>query len=193
MTSPDRFPHVEVSSQADLHEWLLRHHQQDEAIWLVTYRKAVPGKYVTREAVLNELVAFGWIDGIRRRIDDEKTMQLLSPRRTQQWARSYKQRAERLIGADEMQPSGLRSVERAKATGMWDAFNDVDDLVVPPDLQDALEAAPPAAAHFTAFPPSTRRNILRWIASAKTSRTRGKRIALTVEDARSSIRVKSNG
>ncbi|MGF1664064.1 MAG: YdeI/OmpD-associated family protein [Kineosporiaceae bacterium] len=63
-----------------------------------------------------------------------------------------------------MQPAGLASVERAKATGMWEAIADVDDLVVPDDLAEALAAAPPAAAYFDACPPSTRRNILRWIA-----------------------------
>lgn len=193
MTSADRFPHVEVSSRSELHEWLLLHHRQDEAIWLVTFRKAVPDKYIDHEAILDELVSFGWIDGIRRRIDDERTMQLVSPRRTQPWARSYKQRAERLVATGDMQPSGLASVERAKATGMWDAMNDVDDLLVPPDLQSALEAAPPAAGHFAAFPPSTRRNILRWIASAKTPGTREKRILQTVADASRGIRTKSNG
>jgi uncharacterized protein YdeI (YjbR/CyaY-like superfamily) len=189
----DRFPRVEVTSRDELHDWLARHHGRDEAIWLVTFRKAVTDKYVPREAVMDELIAFGWIDGIRRRVSDERTMQLVSPRRTQPWARSYRVRAERLIVEGRMQPPGLASVERAKATGMWEAMTDVDDLVVPDDLAAALEAAPPAATYFDAFPPSTRRNILRWIASAKTPPTREKRISVTVQDAQRNVRVRSNG
>jgi uncharacterized protein YdeI (YjbR/CyaY-like superfamily) len=190
---PDHFPKVEVTSREELRDWLVRHHGRDEAIWLVTFRKAVADRYVPHEAVMDELIAFGWIDGIRRRVDDERTMQLVSPRRTQPWARSYRVRAERLIAEGRMQSSGLASVERAKATGMWEAMADVDDLVVPDDLAAALEAAPLAAAYFDAFPPSTRRNILRWIASAKTPPTREKRIALTVQDAQRNVRVRSNG
>ena len=159
----------------------------------MTWKKAVPDRYVPHEEVLDELVAFGWIDGIRRRVDDVRTRQLVSPRRTQPWARSYCRRAERLIDEGRMQPSGLRGVELARATGMWDAMPDVDDLVVPPDLAAALAARPPAQEHFTGFPPSTRRNVLRWIASAKTEQTRSKRIGLTVAEAAEGRRVKSNG
>ena len=191
--SGDRFAWVEVASVDDLHAWLLAHHGQAQAVWLVTWKKVVPDRYVTSEQVLDELIAFGWIDGIRRRVDDERTRQLVSPRRTQPWARSYRQRAERLHAEGRLQPSGLRSVERARATGMWDAMADVDDLVVPDDLAAALAGRPPAAAHFTGFPPSTRRNVLRWIASARTGVTRAKRIALTVEEAQQGRRVRSNG
>jgi uncharacterized protein YdeI (YjbR/CyaY-like superfamily) len=191
--SQDRFEHVEVASVDDLHRWLLDHHDQTAAVWLVTWKKAVQDRYVSSEQVLDELVAFGWIDGIRRRVDDERTRQLVSPRRTQPWARSYCRRAERLLAEGRMQPSGLRGVELARASGMWDAMPDVDDLVVPPDLAAALVARPPAQEHFDGFPPSTRRNVLRWIASAKTEETRGKRIGLTVGEAAEGRRVRSNG
>jgi uncharacterized protein YdeI (YjbR/CyaY-like superfamily) len=76
---------------------------------------------------------------------------------------------------------------------MWDAMPDVEDLVVPADLAAALAARPPAQEHFTGFPPSTRRNVLRWIASAKTGATRSKRIELTVSEAAEGRRVRSNG
>lgn len=193
MSDQDRFAHVEVTCEQELHDWLLGHHSQHEAAWLVTWKKAVPAKYVPHEQVLDQLVAFGWTDGIRRRMNEQRSRQLVSPRRTQPWAKSYKDRAERLLAAGRMHPSGLVSVERAKATGMWEAMNDVDALLVPADLTDALAARPPAAEHFTGFPVSVRRNILRWIASARTPPTRAKRIALTVADAEHGLRVASNG
>lgn len=193
MPDLERFQRVEVGSAAELRQWLLEHHQQHEAVWLVTYKKAVPSRYVTTSEVLDELIAFGWIDGIRRALDEERTMQLISPRRTQPWAKTYKDRAERLIAAGSMHPHGVASVTRAKESGAWEAMADVDALAVPDDLRAALEDAPPALDEFSNFPPSIRRNILRWIAMAKTEPTRAKRIALTASEARAGRRVKSNG
>jgi len=193
MIESDRFEHVEVQSRDELRQWLLAHHEQNEAIWLVTFKKVVLSRYISVSEVLDELVAFGWIDGIRRAVDDERTMQLISPRRTQPWAKTYKDRAERLIAADAMHAAGRASVDDARRSGAWNAMNEVDALVVPDDLRQRLGEAPPAWEEYERFPPSARRNILRWIASAKTAPTREKRIAATVSEARAGRRVKSNG
>jgi len=193
MIDSDRFARVEVSSTAELRAWLEQHHSQEEAVWLVTVKKAVPARYLSTAQVLDELVAFGWIDGIRRALDDERTMQLVSPRRTQPWAKSYTDRAERLITEGRMAPSGRASFELARRTGALEAMADVDALLVPDDLRQALDSAPPALSAYESFPPSVRRNILRWIASAKTAPTREKRIALTTTEAQAGRRVKSNG
>jgi uncharacterized protein YdeI (YjbR/CyaY-like superfamily) len=189
----DRFIEVTITSEQELHTWLEHHHTHHEAIWLITYKKAISEKYIPHDQVLDQLIAYGWCDGIRRRIDNERSMQLVSPRRTQPWAKSYKDRAERLIATGKMEHSGLQSVERARSTGMWDAMNDVDALVIPPDLAQALSVQAPANHYFANFPVSTRRNILRWIASAKTEPTRARRIALTASEARQNVPVKSNG
>jgi len=179
MVETDRFDKVEVDSAEALWSWLGDHHARRDGVWLVTFKKSVPDRYVSRETVLDALVAFGWIDGVRRKLDDDRTMQLISPRRQQKWARTYKQRAERLEREGRMQPSGRVSVEQAKASGAWEADADIDALVVPDDLATALSG--PADAYFTQAPPSYRRNVLRWIARAKRPATRAKRIAVTVE------------
>jgi uncharacterized protein YdeI (YjbR/CyaY-like superfamily) len=189
----DRFPHVEVHTEDELRDWLAAHHDREEAVWLVTWKKVVPEKYVSTQQVLDQLVAHGWCDGVRRRLDDERVMQLVSPRRTRPWAQSYKDRAERLCAEGRMHPAGAASVARARAVGAWDAHRDVDALQVPDDLAAALAAHPPAAREFAAFPPSTRRNALRWIASATRSETRERRVLLTATEAQQGRRVASNG
>lgn len=193
MIPTERFAQVEVSSPSELAAWLETHHGQHESVWLVTFKKVVPARCVSRDQVLDLLVAYDWIDGIRRQVDDERTMRIIGPRRTKPWARTYKGRAERLIAAGEMRPSGMAAVEAAKSNGDWDAMNDVDDLVVPADLAERLASVPMATEHFGAFPPSTRRNILRWLASAKTEPTRLRRIGRITEDAAQGIRTPSNG
>ena len=84
-------------------------------------------------------MAFGWIDGIRRKLDDDRTMQLISPRKVQHWAKSYKDRAARLIEEGRMQAPGLASIEAGKASGLWSFMDDVDALIVPEDLRMALD------------------------------------------------------
>jgi uncharacterized protein YdeI (YjbR/CyaY-like superfamily) len=193
MIETENFEQVAVASAAELRAWLEAHHQQQEAIWLVTWKKHVPGKYVSRDEVLDEILCFGWIDGIRRRLDDDRTMQLLSPRRVQHWAKSYQERAARLIAEGRMHPAGQHTIDTAKASGLWDAQADVDALVMPDDLMAALGAQPPALDNFMNFSVSSRRNVLRWIKSAKTAPTRAKRIAQTAALAARNERVPQMG
>jgi uncharacterized protein YdeI (YjbR/CyaY-like superfamily) len=183
MIATDRFAKVEVSSAKELHQWLAARHGQPDSVWLVTFKKHVPDRYVSTPDVLDALLCYGWIDGIRRKLDDDRTMQLVSPRRQQIWAQTYKDRAARLIAEGRMTPAGLAAIAASQREGLWDAMADVDALVVPADLQAALHAVPPAADHFEAAAPSYRRNVLRWIKSAKTPATRNKRIKLTSDHA----------
>ena len=75
-----------------------------------------------------------------------------------------------------MHPAGLEAIAESKRNGLWDFMDDVDALIVPPDLQTALEGRPLAADRFAAFPKSYRRNLLRWVKLAKSPPTRQKRI-----------------
>jgi uncharacterized protein YdeI (YjbR/CyaY-like superfamily) len=138
MISTERFKKIAVSSIDDLRTWLETHHQQGESVWLVTYKKSVPGKYVSRWEVLDELICFGWIDGMRRKLDDRRTMQLISPRRAEHWARTYKVRAAKLIESGRMHASGVGAIERSKSAGLWNFMEEVDNLIVPDDLVQVL-------------------------------------------------------
>lgn len=178
MTKTENFEKLEISSSDELWQWLEKHHRQESSIWLVTWKAADRARYVSRETVLDALVAYGWIDGIRRKLNDHQTMQLISLRKQQIWAETYKTRAAKLIAENRMQPSGLASIETAKSAGLWDALAEVDNLDVPPDLRDALGTSAP---WFEQSAPSYRRNVLRWIATAKKPETRAKRVA-TVAD-----------
>jgi uncharacterized protein YdeI (YjbR/CyaY-like superfamily) len=188
----ERFEKVEVTSAAELRRWLEKHHSQEDSVWLVTFKKVVNEKYVSREEVLDELISFGWIDGVRSQVDEAKTMQLISPRKTRPWARSYKVRAERLIAEGRMHPAGYAEIEIAQKNDGWDEMNEVDDLRIPEDLEKALVLAGNAKKYFEEFPPSVKRNILRWIASAKKEETRQKRIHATVSEASVNRRVASH-
>jgi uncharacterized protein YdeI (YjbR/CyaY-like superfamily) len=181
MIKTENFEKVEVISAAEWRAWLESHFDQTESIWLVTYKKHTGEKYIPHSDVLDEMLCFGWIDGIGRKLDEDRTMQLMSPRRTQVWAKTYKDRAARLIEEGRMHEAGLRSIEESKRLGLWDVMEDVDALINPADLVEALQTQPPAFEYFTGCAASYRRNVLRWIKSAKTKKTRAKRIQNTVE------------
>lgn len=181
MIETDRFEKVEVASPEALGEWLSVHHAQEASVWLVTFKKTVPEKYVSVDEVLDELIAFGWIDGIRRKLDDDRTMQLISPRRMQRWAGTYKDRAERLTQEGRMQPAGEEAIATSKRLELWHDMDDVDALEMPDDLIAALAATATATERFAAFAPSYRRNVLRWIKLAKRPETRARRIVQTAE------------
>ena len=176
MIKTENFEQVVVENQAALREWLLEHHQQEASVWLVTYKKSEKEKYVSREEVLDVLLCFGWIDGIRRKRDEKTSMQLIAPRKAQHWAKSYKERAAKLMEEGKMHAAGQASIDRGKASGLWHFMDDVDALILPEDLKSALKALPPAATFFDSINPSSKRFVLRWIKLAKTEKTRKSRI-----------------
>ena len=125
-------------------------------------------------------MCFGWINSKVVKLDAGRTLQWFSPRRPRgTWARTNKERVERLTAAGLMMPAGLAVIEEAKRNGTWTLLDDVDELIVPDDLAAALEAAPPARANWDAFSPSARKAILFWIVQAKRPETRARRIADT--------------
>lgn len=164
----------------ELREWLEANFGQPESVWLVTHKKHVPEKYVSRSDVLDELLCFGWIDGRLLRLDDDRVMQLISPRRAHHWARSYKDRAERLELEERMREPGKAAIRLSKSLGLWDAVADVDALVIPADFHQALHGQN-LLRLFEDLPPSYRRNLLRWVKMAKTTPTREKRISTILD------------
>ena len=176
MIQTERFEKVEVHSQDELHDWLRQHHQQPESVWLVTYKKSTPDKYISTHQVLDELLCYGWIDGIRRKLDEQRTMQLISPRKVEHWTKTYKDRAAHLIKQGRMQKAGFQSIEQSKQSGLWDFMNDVDNQIIPEDLVKALKKKAGAYQFFVNINDSSKRFVLRWLKLTKTEKTRMSRI-----------------
>jgi uncharacterized protein YdeI (YjbR/CyaY-like superfamily) len=183
------FPRVQVESRAEWRAWLDANHESMESIWLVTFKKTSGKPYVAYDAVVEEAICFGWIDSLPRKLDDERTMLLLSPRMPgSAWSKANKDRVERMNAAGKMHPAGLRKIEQSKADGSWTFLDDVEALIVPDDLAAALAEYEDAEENFAAFPPSSKRGILEWIKQAKRAETRTKRIRETAELASKNVR-----
>lgn len=157
--------------------WLEQNHARPDGVWFVSYKKATGKPRVEYVDAVEEALCFGWIDSKAGTVDDERSMLWMSPRKPGTgWARTNKERVERLMADGRMAPPGLAKIEAAKQDGSWTALDAVEALEMPAELEQALAAYPDAARHFAAFPPSARKAILQWIASAKRPETRAARI-----------------
>ncbi|MEM7788576.1 MAG: YdeI/OmpD-associated family protein [Bacteroidota bacterium] len=178
MRVPDNSTHP--ASRAEWRAWLKTHHTRGEGVWLILNKKASGKPRLTPDEIVEEAVAFGWIDSVPRKLDAERSMLWVAPRKPgSNWSRLSKERAERMLAAGLVSEAGRAVIEAAKADGSWTALDDVENLVVPDDLAAALDAHPPARAHWDAFPRSPRRGILEWILTAKRDATRARRIEET--------------
>lgn len=183
------FERVQIESPAGLRAWLEANHTRTESVWLVIFKKHVAGKYVSWDAIVEEALCFGWIDSLPRKLDVDRSMLLLSPRRPgSPWSRLNKQRIEKLLANDRMMPPGLAVIEQAKRDGSWSIYDEVEDLVIPDDLSAALAQSQEAARNFSAFSDSSKKGILWWIKSAVGLDTRRQRISETVRLAQLNLR-----
>ena len=187
-----QFEHVEVTSRAQWRAWLTNNHTQTDSIWLVTYKKHTGSRYLPYDAIVEEALCFGWIDSLPRKLDADRTMLLLSPRRPKSpWSKLNKDRVNNMLDQGLMTPAGQEKINQAKADGSWTFLDDVEALIIPEDLASSLAANSQARQYFEAFSPSSKKGILQWIKSAKQTTTRERRIKKTVEMAAQNI--KANG
>jgi uncharacterized protein YdeI (YjbR/CyaY-like superfamily) len=185
------YPQLEITSRADWRAWLADHHAQSTGVLAVTYTKTSGGPYVPYDDLVEEALAFGWIDSQVRKLDQERTQLLMTPRKPKSnWSRPNKERVARLTAAGLMAPAGLAAVKLAQETGTWTALDAVENLEEPDDLRAALDATPGAREHWDAFSRSAKRGILEWILTAKKPETRARRIGETARLAAENVRAR---
>ena len=177
MSVLDDAPLLQPEDRATWRAWLEANHATVRGVWLVMWRARSGRQALEYEAAIEEALCFGWVDGTAGTVDEDRGRLYFSQRRPRSvWAATNKARVERLIASGRMQPAGLAAIERAKADGSWTVLDGPERLEVPPDLADALDANPPAADRFASFPPSARKMMLSWVATAVRPETRASRI-----------------
>lgn len=157
--------------------WLENNHARLNSVWVVFYKKASGISTISWSDSVDEALCFGWIDSKKIAIDAEKSHQFFSKRKPKStWSKINKLKVERLIAEGLMTKAGFESIEIAKQNGLWTILDDVDALVIPPDLQAAFDKYPSSRAFFESLSNSIKKMMLYWIISAKQAETRQKRI-----------------
>jgi uncharacterized protein YdeI (YjbR/CyaY-like superfamily) len=140
-------------SEAAFDAWLRRHHAREAELWLRIYKKDSARPTITSAQALNVALCWGWIDGIRKRYDDESFLQRYTPRRARSiWSQINRDHVARLTAAGRMQAAGQRQVDAAKADGRWQAayapIRAATAATIPDDLRAAIDANPRARNTF---------------------------------------------
>lgn len=178
------FPVYHPRDLAAWRAWLAANHDAEKGVWVVSWRKASQKDPVPYADLVEEAICFGWIDSTVNTLDEERGMQLMTPRKARSgWTRLNRRRVEQLEAEGRMTDAGRRAVEVAKANGWWTIYDPVEDLIEPDELAVALDASPAARAAWDGFPPSARKQMLWQVVSAAKPETRAKRVAKIVAEA----------
>ena len=189
MARVDEYADFHPLKREDWRKWLAENHDKANGVWLVYFKKTANKPRVSYDEAVEEALCFGWIDSLPRKIDDEKSKLLFTPRKPKSvWSKLNKTRFENLIAGGAMTEIGLAKIEAAKADGSWDALNASDNLEIAGDLQKAFDANKTAEKNFHAFAPSARKAILQWLNSAKRAETRTTRIEKIAAMAKKNLR-----
>jgi len=173
---------VDVRNRREWREWMEIHHSTAPGVWLIIYKAKSETRGVSYEEAVEEALSFGWIDSKANSLDQNSFKLMFTPRKPGSiWAKSNKERIEKLVRQGRMTEAGLKAVEIAKADGSWYTSDSIEDLVIPSDLSEALISNPEAKKTFERYSNSIKKQVLWFVASAKQAATRQNRISRIIE------------
>jgi uncharacterized protein YdeI (YjbR/CyaY-like superfamily) len=171
------------ATPADFRAWLERHHESDSEL-IVGFHKRDSGRpSITWPEAVDQALCFGWIDGVRRRIDDASYSIRFTPRKARStWSAVNIKRMKELVEEGLVAPAGLAAFERrADDRSAIYSYEQRKAAKLEPDQERRLRADEHAWAFFEAQPPSYRRAAIHWVTSAKKPETRDRRLAQLIE------------
>lgn len=165
-----------------LSQWLKVNHVSESELWVKIYKKNTGIESVTWNDVVIESLCWGWIDGIKKSIDDQAYLQRITPRKVRSnWSKRNTEHCKRLISEGRMMESGLVHIRSAKADGRWDDAYVVSEMEVPADFLAALEGKPNVKEFYKTLNKSSRYAISYGLSSAKKPETRLRRFTKFME------------
>jgi uncharacterized protein YdeI (YjbR/CyaY-like superfamily) len=160
-------------TEAAFEEWLAARHATEKEVWIRIYKTGSGVPTITPVQATDVALCWGWIDGVRKSLDETSFLQRYTPRRPMSaWSQIHRDNVARLTSARRMTPHGLRHVDLAMADGRLDAAaaprRDASTTIIPADLRAAIHADPRALETFKRLSPP---NILELAARTNGVRT----------------------
>jgi uncharacterized protein YdeI (YjbR/CyaY-like superfamily) len=174
---------VRTFKDADaFHKWLSKNHDTADEVWIKIHKAASGLKSITPKEAIDVVLCWGWIDGVRKSLDEKSFLQRYSPRTKKSiWSKINVDNVARLIREDRMTEHGLKQVEAAKADGRWQrAYKSGKEMKIPADLQAAIDLEPKALATFKTLNAQNRFALAFRLHNMKTEAGRKNKIATFV-------------
>lgn len=180
------------ASPAEWRSWLEENHATASEVFVGFHKQKTGRRAMTWSEAVDEALCFGWIDGIVRRIDEDRYRQRFTPRKpTSNWSAVNIEKVAKLSAEGRMAPAGLAAFERrAEDRSRVYAFEQ-KDARLPPDFEARLRADADAWRHWESRPPGYKRVATWWVISAKRPETRERRMATLIEDSAAGRLIKS--
>jgi uncharacterized protein YdeI (YjbR/CyaY-like superfamily) len=176
---------------AAFRRWLEKNHDRREELWVGFYKKASGKGGLTYPEALDEALCFGWIDGVRKRLDDAAFVQRFTPRRPRSyWSAVNIHRVAELQKASRMAPPGMAAFERrTREPPSRYSFERRNPATLPAEFEAKFRRNAKAWAYFQGEAPWYRRVALHWVTSAKRDDTRGRRLDMLIKDCAAGRRI----
>lgn len=172
-------------------KWLEENHLSQHAVWLVFYYKSSANKSISWREAVDVALCFGWIDSKKKKIDKDTYHQYFSRRKPKStWSKINKQKVQQLIDTKLMTEEGYKSIQTAKNNGSWTILDEVEELIIPKDLERAFAKKPTSKGFFLSLSKSDRKAMLQWLVLAKNTETRQKRLKELVRLAEQQLKPK---
>jgi len=176
MLEPEQLSLMTFEISEELGQWLKLNHASETELWIKLYKKNTGIKSITWDDVVIESLCWGWIDGIKKSVDDQSYLQRITPRKARSnWSKRNTKHAERLIKEERMMEPGFVHIRAAKADGRWDNAYVVSEMEVPLDFLAALDSNPSVKKFYATLNKSSRYAIAYGLISAKKPETRIRR------------------
>jgi uncharacterized protein YdeI (YjbR/CyaY-like superfamily) len=169
-------------TSSDLRQWFEAHHDQAQELWIGFYKKNAPISGITYAEALDEALCFGWIDGVRKSVDDNSYTNRFSPRKAHsRWSLVNINRVEQLIQLGRMHPAGLKAFEQHDLAKAKQHSYERNEQPLDESYIAIFQANPPAWSYLQGQSPSYRQSATWWVMSAKQEATRLKRLAAVID------------
>lgn len=163
-------------------DWLERHHDVESELWVGFFKKGTGKPSLTWPESVDEALCYGWIDGIRKRLDDERYVIRFTPRKPgSKWSAVNLRNMERLIAEGRVQPAGLREFEERDRKASGYSYEERHQAELDDAYRRRFEANETAWAYFQDQAPWYRRTAVHWVMSAKREATRERRLGRLIE------------
>ena len=178
-------------STTELRDWFDANHVSAGELWLGYHRKATGKPTISWSDAVDEALCVGWIDGIRKRLDDTSSAQRFTPRRKgSNWSAINVDKVAALTAEGRMRPAGLAAFEARTAarTGVY-SYEQAEALFSADELE-RFRTVPAAWADWDRRPPSYRKAVTFWVTSAKGADTRARRLEALIADSAAGVTVR---